>query len=83
MDAKHRAKQVFVGVVVMVGCAFASPLLLTLGSGHVDSLWKIDDMRLYVVRIGALSLFTSLSAYLICTGLRMVKVSRLLGLGLK
>jgi hypothetical protein len=72
MDVKRRTKQVFGGLVILVGCAFASPLLLTLVSGRNYNLRTNDGMPVYLVRLGALILFTSLSAYLICTGLRMV-----------
>lgn len=72
MHIKQRAKQVFGSVVVLVGCAFAFPLILAVVPGHIDNLWKIDNMTVYLVRIAALVLFTSLSVYLICTGLRMV-----------
>jgi hypothetical protein len=72
MAIQQRAKQVFGSVVILVGCAFAFPLALMMVSGHIENLWKIDNMTVYLVRIGALVLFTSLSVYLICTGLRMV-----------
>jgi hypothetical protein len=72
MDAKYRTKQILGGLAFLVGCAFLSPLLLMLISGHINNIWKIDNAANYFMRIAAVVLFASFAAYFLCTGLRMV-----------
>jgi hypothetical protein len=67
MDIKHRAKQACGIFLVLVGCALA-----ILVFRNIDNLWKIDNLTIYPWRVGLLVLRASISAYLICTGLRMV-----------
>jgi hypothetical protein len=59
-------------LVVLAGCLFALPFLLTVVTGQTGELWIFQPTAVYLMRVVTLFLYTSFSVYLIRSGLRMV-----------
>lgn len=72
MDTKRRAKQVFGGVMVLVGCVSLLRILGALIFGHIANSWASVGLALNLWNIGTLVLLTSLGVYFVCAGLRWI-----------
>lgn len=66
MDIKHRAKQLFGALLLLMGGYLSLLTILRLIFGHMSSIWRAGDF----VVLG------SLSAYLIYAGLRLTNPKR-------
>ena len=62
MNIKPRAIQVLGGVLLLVGCGLSILILRAVIFGHIGNIWNV----------GVSVWLVSLSAYLVCSGLRMV-----------
>ena len=73
MDAKLRAKQVLGVVVLLIGVAFSLVLLRTLVFDHNPIQWNASELGRSLFNILAWLLLIATAAYLVHSGLRMMK----------
>jgi hypothetical protein len=73
MDAKRRGKQVVGGLLTLVGCGLSLGVLRRLlVFGQVENVWTVEPITRRLWNIGTLVLLAALSAYLVCSGLRIM-----------